>query len=659
MTDVSVNKGEGTLQASTQMFSLKSAVDENGSEREFVEGFLATTHIDKGNDEFTKNALKQMADDINGEDVDAHFYDVDEEKLREAQHGNFDHASNPASPFGDTRTVPAFKIQRAEIKETSDGETGLWIKAVLNTGGMLDETVSAVKNSIKDDFLNAFSIEFIPEKVRKVKRNNRVIRVIEAAAAKGAAITGRPMNPAAAMTDAMLKSMNTEIKVDYLYDVGDEVSWNQTSGTVRDRTKDSCFNERIDGDQEICGEEEDPAYLIEVDNDEGTMVAHKQSLFSEKTNTKQLSEEKRTPPQAAQDNAQMALDAKEETGNPNDCGTETGWKRARQLADGGALSMDVIQKMAQFNRHRDNSEMSDEEGEADCGWMMWKAWGGDEGVDWAVNLSDENKTDYKTDFTPQTPEYSATGKGSWSKPAMEDFPEDYDVMTIFLARDTSSDNFGDQALPVVDYRNGEATLVLEGLRSAHQMASRVDGMSEDEVESVRAKARNLADDEFDVMLGQEKNDITPMTEDEQVPEEEGDEPESEGDNEEVKSLSEDIKELKTEFEDVKETNEELRERNESLKSELEDLKTLQNLKSDLDEVKNLVEDIELEDGPRVEQDQKRETETDSREGWQKTIDGMQNPNKFLEGNGKSTSMLDAFVEGKNVSKEEVKNYVKD
>lgn len=82
----------------------------------------------------------------------------------------------------------------------------------------------------------------------------------------------------------------------------------------------------------------------------------------------------------------MALDARDDVGG--DCGTDTGWRRARQLAEGEVLSVDTIERMAQFNRHRDNSEMSDDEGRADCGWQMWKAWGGDEGVDWAIRMSE-------------------------------------------------------------------------------------------------------------------------------------------------------------------------------------------------------------------------------------------------------------------------------
>ena len=75
---------------------------------------------------------------------------------------------------------------------------------------------------------------------------------------------------------------------EYSYSEGDKVKWSSSGGTamgvVRDRTKDSCFNSEIDGDVEVCGEEDAPAYLIEIFDDEegettGTMVGHKQDTL--------------------------------------------------------------------------------------------------------------------------------------------------------------------------------------------------------------------------------------------------------------------------------------------------------------------------------------------------------------------------------------------
>jgi len=94
------------------------------------------------------------------------------------------------------------------------------------------------------------------------------------------------------------------------------------------------------------------------------------------------------PPQTVQDNAQQALNARDDTDNPNDCGTEVGWRRANQLANGEELSEDTLSRMSQFARHESNSDQG-EDGREDCGWMMWNAWGGDEGVDWAQRKLDE------------------------------------------------------------------------------------------------------------------------------------------------------------------------------------------------------------------------------------------------------------------------------
>lgn len=85
-------------------------------------------------------------------------------------------------------------------------------------------------------------------------------------------------------------------------------------------------------------------------------------------------------PKAATNNAKRAIKYKEESGNPKGCGTAVGWTRARQLANREALSRNTIARMSSFNRHRQNKDVPYEEG---CGGLMWDAWGGTEGIDWA------------------------------------------------------------------------------------------------------------------------------------------------------------------------------------------------------------------------------------------------------------------------------------
>jgi hypothetical protein len=84
-------------------------------------------------------------------------------------------------------------------------------------------------------------------------------------------------------------------------------------------------------------------------------------------------------PEAAKENAKVALRWAEENGW-GDCGTAVGKIRANQLANGEAISRDTIARMAGFERHRQNSDKELGDG---CGRLMWLAWGGDEGVEWA------------------------------------------------------------------------------------------------------------------------------------------------------------------------------------------------------------------------------------------------------------------------------------
>jgi len=85
-------------------------------------------------------------------------------------------------------------------------------------------------------------------------------------------------------------------------------------------------------------------------------------------------------PKSASNNAQRALDYKAD--NPdNDCGTAVGWARANQLAKGEKISRETIARMASFKRHQQHKDVPYSEG---CGGLMWDAWGGTSGVEWAI-----------------------------------------------------------------------------------------------------------------------------------------------------------------------------------------------------------------------------------------------------------------------------------
>lgn len=92
-------------------------------------------------------------------------------------------------------------------------------------------------------------------------------------------------------------------------------------------------------------------------------------------------------PKAAVENAKIAVRYAEENGWGS-CGTAVGKIRASQLSNNEPISEETIAKMAAFERHRQNSQKELGDG---CGRLMWLAWGGDEGVEWAQRKLEQIK----------------------------------------------------------------------------------------------------------------------------------------------------------------------------------------------------------------------------------------------------------------------------
>lgn len=90
-------------------------------------------------------------------------------------------------------------------------------------------------------------------------------------------------------------------------------------------------------------------------------------------------------PQGASNNAKRALAWVEKNGWGS-CGEATGKRRANQLAKREPISRDTIARMASFKRHQQHKDVPYSEG---CGGLMWDAWGGTAGVNWAIRKLDE------------------------------------------------------------------------------------------------------------------------------------------------------------------------------------------------------------------------------------------------------------------------------
>jgi len=118
-----------------------------------------------------------------------------------------------------------------------------------------------------------------------------------------------------------------------------------------------------------------------VDESEATMF----SFSSDDSEEEELAKTYNDYPKGATSNAKRALEWVEKHGW-GDCGESTGKNRAHQLANREPISRDTISRMASFKRHQQHKDVPYSEG---CGGLMWDAWGGDAGINWAQRKLEE------------------------------------------------------------------------------------------------------------------------------------------------------------------------------------------------------------------------------------------------------------------------------
>ena len=101
-------------------------------------------------------------------------------------------------------------------------------------------------------------------------------------------------------------------------------------------------------------------------------------------------------PESARNNARKVIRWREEHGDRVRGMTRVGWVRARQLADKGEVSRDIVGRMAAFARHRKNAQVDprfSSEPWRDAGYVSWLGWGGTTGVEWAAGVLERERND--------------------------------------------------------------------------------------------------------------------------------------------------------------------------------------------------------------------------------------------------------------------------
>lgn len=163
--------------------------------------------------------------------------------------------------------------------------------------------------------------------------------------------------------------------------VNNEGVWEEfvKTGKVKGFSIEGYFSDSSDRPKEEIEEE-----LSEAEYNEFSALADLQEVL-EALSEEELAKTYSDYPQAARNNAKRALKWTEENGWGS-CGTYVGKQRANQLANGEPLSASTIARMASFKRHQQNKDVPYSEG---CGGLMWDAWGGSAGVNWAISKMKE------------------------------------------------------------------------------------------------------------------------------------------------------------------------------------------------------------------------------------------------------------------------------
>ncbi|MEK0335823.1 MAG: hypothetical protein QQN41_00100 [Nitrosopumilus sp.] len=153
----------------------------------YAEGYLSNSDLDLVNDIVTKDCLLNMAEQMKKRVIKM---DVEHESFR----------GNNEVELEINKTI----IPVAKIDDFSIDEKGLKIRTVLNKHS---SRFKEVMGSIKDGFLDAFSIAFIPVKSKIIMRNGKEIRMLDEINLLNAAYTGNPVNTTTTMTNVFAKSL--------------------------------------------------------------------------------------------------------------------------------------------------------------------------------------------------------------------------------------------------------------------------------------------------------------------------------------------------------------------------------------------------------------------------------------------------------------------
>lgn len=148
----------------------------------YIEGYISTSGLDRVGDIVTPEALADMVAQIKSRNIKI---DVEHEAWRQS-----------------SNIIPVGRIIDAGLDDK-----GIWVKAILNSGvSRFEEVLSSIKNGFLDAFSIAYkAVDFIHRKV-----GDKMVRMLHKVELLNVSLTGIPANPDCRITGVMMKTLEVE-----------------------------------------------------------------------------------------------------------------------------------------------------------------------------------------------------------------------------------------------------------------------------------------------------------------------------------------------------------------------------------------------------------------------------------------------------------------
>lgn len=221
---------------SDKIFMLYSQPIEVKSEndRYIIEGYISTGDKDLVNDVVTDAAMKDMLRQLKSRNI----------KI------DFEHEAFRGDDALETE-INKTKLPLGRIVDASFDTKGIKAKVELNPDwshinkkGDIVRSFKNVWNSVKNKFLDAFSIAYIPTQTKSVQaKDGSMTRVLDKVSLLNVALTGNPVNPNATLSTVFAKSL------DYINSKSKEVNKMEENHTKQEASPE--VNTQVESVQEV------------------------------------------------------------------------------------------------------------------------------------------------------------------------------------------------------------------------------------------------------------------------------------------------------------------------------------------------------------------------------------------------------------------------